>query len=397
MAKIEMKVIGLTGGIGSGKTTVSVMLAELGAGVVDADRLGHQLLQRHSEAWQQVVAAFGREILQPSEEIDRARLGEIVFKDAGVREKLNRIMWPRILARAKQDIEALRQQGARVTVLEAAAMIEAGWQSEVDEVWVTVASPSTIVERLMTNKGFTWEQVMGRVSSQMSASERARYAQVVVNTDCTLDELRQRVRQLWQERGLGQDEPPDELRETIRQLLARRPKGRFRPSRKGLVPAAVLLLLYRKGRQYYILFTRRTEQVGYHKQQISFPGGGRHREDASPVQTALREAREEIGLRPQDVEVLGELDRTETTVSSFVVTPVVGFIHSPYPFHPSPGEVAEILEVPLSALLEQRNLTEGKGPDGDIAYEYQGEVIWGATARILKQFLELLFPEPGTD
>ena len=143
-----MKVIGLTGGISSGKSTVARFLTELGAVTIDADKIGHEAFKPDTEPWREVVAAFGRQVLTPTGEIDREKLGEIVFGNPQSRERLNRIMHPRMYDMVKAKLEEYRQQGVRVAVLEVPLLLEANWTSLADEVWVTVAPESTILKRL---------------------------------------------------------------------------------------------------------------------------------------------------------------------------------------------------------------------------------------------------------
>ena len=192
-----MKVIGLTGGIGSGKSTVSKFLAELGAVIIDADKVGHEVLENDSEAWQQVVDAFGRHIVTPDGEVDRKKLGRIVFKSPEALSRLNRIMHPRIYDAVKTQLEQYRKQEASVVVVEAPLLIEAGWTSLVDEVWVTVAPRATILKRL-EQMGLSYTKAMSRIRSQLPAKERVRQANVVINTDCSLEELKAKVVKLWQ-------------------------------------------------------------------------------------------------------------------------------------------------------------------------------------------------------
>jgi len=181
--------------------------------------------------------------------------------------------------------------------------------------------------------------------------------------------------------------------EEIRQaLVGYRPQ---RLSRQGLVPAAVLVPLYERDGQLCLLFTKRTQEVEHHKGQISFPGGAADAADPDLLTTALRETREEIGLDPRDVEVLGRLDDF-ITITGFLVTPFVGLVRiSPYPFAPNRREVAAILEPPLAHFLDGANFRwERRQREGQEvlmpAYQWGEEVIWGATARILYQFLALL-------
>jgi len=157
--------------------------------------------------------------------------------------------------------------------------------------------------------------------------------------------------------------------------------------------AAVLIPMFRRDGGYFIVFIRRTNTVSTHKGQISFPGGSFEEADIIYLSTALREASEEIGIKPEDVEIIGELDDEVTVTSNFIITPFVGFIPWPYRFSADSEEVAEILEVRLSALLDKNNLrVETRNMDGHAYtvpfYYYLDTVIWGATARILHKLLE---------
>ena len=182
------------------------------------------------------------------------------------------------------------------------------------------------------------------------------------------------------------------MKQKLRQVLSQREKQHiFDASR---IPSAVLLPIYYKQGEYYILFTKRTEKVKDHKGQISFPGGAYEKRDGTLVNTALRECAEEIGLMAEAVEVLGELDDTATTTSNYIISPFVAVIPWPYPFKVDEYEAEEIIEVPISALLDKNSLHhETEIVDGEVTisyfYHYQGRVIWGATARILNQFLDI--------
>ena len=182
------------------------------------------------------------------------------------------------------------------------------------------------------------------------------------------------------------------MKQKLKRLLARRQKQAITDNDR--VPSAVLLPLYRHQGRYHLVFIRRTETVKSHKGQISFPGGTYEEGDENLLVTALRESNEEIGLRIEDVEVLGELDDEVTSTSNYIVSPFVGLIPWPYHFHISPDEVDEIIRVPVAALLEDGCLkpypeTLNGQPLESYAYHYRGTVIWGATARILKSFLEI--------
>ncbi len=192
-----MKVIGLTGGIGSGKSTVSQSLAELGAVILDADKVGHEAL-KDVEIRRGIIDAFGEQVLAPSGDIDRNRLGKIVFADASALSQLNRIVHPRMHDMVKAQLEKYQEQGVAVVVLEAPLLVEAGWASSVDEVWVTVAPESTVLRRLRERSGLSEEESLARVRSQLSSEERLRRADVVIDADCSLTELEAKVKELWQ-------------------------------------------------------------------------------------------------------------------------------------------------------------------------------------------------------
>jgi len=193
-----MKVIGLTGGIGSGKSTVSRFLAGLGAIIVDADKVGHELLKHDTEVWREVVAAFGKQVLTPGGDIDRKKLGEIVFSHPKSLSRLNQIMHPRMYGMVKAQLEGYRRRGVGVVVLEAPLLIEANWTSLVDEVWVTVVSQSTVLRRLKEKFRLSEPETLARIHSQLPTEERIKHADVIIDTDCDLDELRARVKQLWE-------------------------------------------------------------------------------------------------------------------------------------------------------------------------------------------------------
>jgi 8-oxo-dGTP pyrophosphatase MutT (NUDIX family) len=171
---------------------------------------------------------------------------------------------------------------------------------------------------------------------------------------------------------------------------------------KDFKSSAVLIPLFYSEGQYHVLFAKRSEEVDFHKGQVCFPGGSPEPCDASLLQTALREAEEEIGLKAEDAEVLGELDDSPTLTSGYVISPFVAFIPYPYPFKLNHREVEEIFSVPLMALINEANFRQDYYPADDkigpgYAYEHEGHIIWGATARILKQFTELLRSETESE
>lgn len=192
-----MLVFGLTGGIGTGKSTVAAMLAALGAAVIDADQVVHEEYARPGPLRDGVVAAFGEGILDAAGAIDRRMLGEIVFHQPEEMRRLNSIVHPRIYGRIKQRLEELAAAGTAVAVVEVPLLIEAGWRGLVDQVWVTVASPQAVTERLQKARGLTPQQIQERVQAQMSDEARVRAADVVIDTNGSFDDVRRQVGAHW--------------------------------------------------------------------------------------------------------------------------------------------------------------------------------------------------------
>jgi len=182
------------------------------------------------------------------------------------------------------------------------------------------------------------------------------------------------------------------MEERIKEILACREKACI--DQPGLMRAAVLIPLFKKNGEYYVLLTRRTDKVRHHKGQISFPGG---RQDPGEdfLATALREAKEEMGIEAKDVRILGELDDMCTVASDFCIAPFVGLIPYPYPFKINRHEIEEIIEVPLSVFLDETKFREEfRSHNGEPVpvyfYQHDEHTIWGATARILKQLMDLI-------
>lgn len=175
------------------------MLQELGAVLVDADAVGHQSYLPGTPAWKDLIAAFGEGILLPTQEIDRRKLGGIVFSDPAKLTQLNSIVHPRMRDIIHKQLEELRRQGVKVAVLEAAVLFEAKWEGLATEVWVTDAPEETVVPRLRARSGWTEEQSRARIAAQLPRAERLRRAQVVINTDVPWEEVKRQVKARWQE------------------------------------------------------------------------------------------------------------------------------------------------------------------------------------------------------
>ena len=170
---------------------------------------------------------------------------------------------------------------------------------------------------------------------------------------------------------------------------------KYKIENDNTLPAGVIIPLFEKDGAIHVLLTLRTETVATHKGQISFPGGAWEPGDSSILDTALREAHEEVGIKPEDFEIIGELDDV-IAVSDHLVTPFVGFFPYPYDFKVSDVEIAELVEIPLDFFLDDSNRRSGKREHrGNRVtvhyYDYGEHTVWGLTAHILKGFLDLCF------
>src|SRR5215470_1207428 len=188
----------------------------------------------------------------------------------------------------------------------------------------------------------------------------------------------------------------DALAEVTRQRLVARQR-RIVPD-GPLIKAAVLLPIVDRG-EPMILFTKRTDRVGSHKGQISFPGGVVEPTDATLLDAALRECEEEIGLPRAAVEPLGALDDTETVATNFVITPWVGVVQAPVAWRPDGAEIERVIEVPFAALASPGGLRVEQWERDGVRrpvyfFDYNGDTIWGATARIVKHYLDLFADTP---
>lgn len=184
-----MKIIGLTGGIASGKSTVSETLAQLGAIIIDGDKIGHQAMEPGQPAYDEVVKHFGPGILNEDRTIDRTKLGAIVFFDPEQMKALNRITWPWIFqsVRDQMDMKRLSHPNA-VLVLDIPLLFEGGWDKLCDVVWVIWVDRETQITRLMTRNSLTREEAIKRIDSQMSLDDKAQRADVVIDNTGSIEE-----------------------------------------------------------------------------------------------------------------------------------------------------------------------------------------------------------------
>ncbi len=195
MNSARSTVIGLTGGIASGKSTTARYLESLGAKVVDCDRLGHRAYDPDTPSFDAVRKTFGEEVVDDDGLIDRAVLGGKVFGKPGEMKKLTDIVWPEIGRLAQAEIEAGQPGG--ITVLDAAVLFEAGWTEGLDEIWVVVADPDTAAERAMARDGLSAEALRKRIAAQLSNDERAARADVVIDNSAGLDSLHAQLETHW--------------------------------------------------------------------------------------------------------------------------------------------------------------------------------------------------------
>ncbi len=194
-----MFVIGLTGGIASGKTLASQTLESLGAVIINADLVGHEAYLPHTETWRAVVDAFGEDIIDSDGRIVRPKLGAIVFGDPSKLKLLNSIVHPRIYAMIGDRIDELAREGVEVVVVEAALLIEAGWTPIADEIWVLTTPTHLAIERL-ADRGMSEEQARARIASQMPQETRVSHADIVIPNYQTPDALRGALETQWKSR-----------------------------------------------------------------------------------------------------------------------------------------------------------------------------------------------------
>jgi dephospho-CoA kinase len=195
-----MRVVGLTGGIGSGKSTVAQLFADRGARVIDADRIGHEVYRPGTPGWEQVVAAFGREVVAADGAIDRAVLGRKVFADPEARRTLNGIVHPLIGAEIVRQLEAARAASDKTpVVIEAALLLDAGWRPLVDLVVVVVTPRARVIERIQRQRGLATADIEQRMAAQIGDEQRRRLADIVIENGGDLVDLRRAADTAWAE------------------------------------------------------------------------------------------------------------------------------------------------------------------------------------------------------
>lgn len=190
-------VIGLTGGIASGKSTISSILKELGAYIVDADIIARSVVQKGEKAYNEIVQHFGRKILMANGEINRKKLGHIVFSDSEKLKLLNQITHPEIIGRIKDKVEEYKDVGAKVIVIDAAILIEVGLEWYCDSIWLVSVDKETQIRRLMERDKFAYSDALNRINSQYANEKKSQFADVIIDNNEPIEEVKKKVKELW--------------------------------------------------------------------------------------------------------------------------------------------------------------------------------------------------------
>lgn len=187
-----MKIIGLTGGIASGKSTVARTLKDLGVILIDSDDLAHAVIEPSQPAWNDIVKTFGEKILNPDQSINRARLGEIVFNDPARLERLNQIVHPRVMERHQQDLQHIKETHPdAIVVMDVPLLFETHMEEMCDEVWVVWVNRETQIDRLRLRNNYSRDEAIARINAQMPLDEKAIRADVVINNSNSIEETKE--------------------------------------------------------------------------------------------------------------------------------------------------------------------------------------------------------------
>jgi dephospho-CoA kinase len=199
-----MLIVGLTGGVASGKTAVSQVLREEGAYIIDADEIARELVQPHKPAWNEIIRAFGEEILQEDRSVDRKELADKIFADPEQRKVLNQILHPRIkeeIARRAREIGQKNPEA--IVVIDAPLLVELGMHHKVDRLIVVTSTQTQQMERLKKRDGRSPEEALKLLSSQMPVEEKEKLADFVVRNEGSLEEMKKRAKEVFKELKRG--------------------------------------------------------------------------------------------------------------------------------------------------------------------------------------------------
>ena len=192
-----MRIIGLTGGIASGKSTVASILSEFGATIIDADKIAREIVEPGKSALREIHKAFGDDILLADGSLNRQRLGEMIFNDPTKRQLLNSIVHPKIIEECQKRLEYYKQAGKQAVILEVPLLIEIGMDAMVDEVWLVAADTQTQINRLIKRDGLSKGQALKRIEAQMSLEEKIPKADIIIDGQLSIDEVRSYLKILW--------------------------------------------------------------------------------------------------------------------------------------------------------------------------------------------------------
>lgn len=194
-----MYLIGLTGGIASGKSTVSKMLVSFGAQIIDADKVAREIVEPYKPAWQDIVNKFGERILLADKTIHRAKLGDIIFSDRELKEYLNSVTHPRIKAEIEDQIARYRNKENAILILDIPLLYESGWDKTTDENWLVYVQQSVQLQRLMARNQLSEKQAMDRINSQILLEDKMKHADYIIDNNGALEYTREQVMARWNE------------------------------------------------------------------------------------------------------------------------------------------------------------------------------------------------------
>jgi phosphopantetheine adenylyltransferase/dephospho-CoA kinase len=193
-------IIGLIGGIASGKSKMSERLGAMGAAIIDCDKLAHTIYEPGEECYYAIISEFGRDVVDNEGKIDRKRLGTIVFANQGKLQQLNQIVWPNLLKKAKERINELHAEHKfKVVILEAAILIQAGWEKECHEVWSMIIPPEVAVQRVMERNNLTELEAKARLGSQVENSVVVSHSNVVFSSLWSYEYSQSQAERAWSE------------------------------------------------------------------------------------------------------------------------------------------------------------------------------------------------------
>ena len=192
-----MFVIGLTGGIGTGKTEVTHVLRELGAVVIESDKVAHLSYRPGTDAYDEIIDQFGKEVLDDSGVIDRGKLGGLVFAGPDLRIQLEKIVWPAVRSWITERLVQEKERGAKIIVIEVPKLFEAGWDDLADAIWTVEAPSAAIAQRVNVRSNLSETETNARVQAQITRAERAERADLLIENSAELADLRERITNLW--------------------------------------------------------------------------------------------------------------------------------------------------------------------------------------------------------